>query len=450
MNRARLATAVLLSLLSAACVSTPAGRDDAAVDAAVAHAGIGAPRLPSGGEGYLDASWFTEPLTPERAVQGALLNNPRVRGELARLDEAQAERVQAGLLRNPLLSLTALRPEGGGRFELDYGLMLSLFDLVSRSGRTAVADAAQRRVEAEVVGQLIAIAQDTQAAYYDALIAEAKLRVRREQQAVDGDVLRLSQRQAGQGAVLATEVLQQQALTSMQAHEVQVAEAGLIQARAMLAQQMGLSSAAPLQLPDAMPAFAVPGLAAPALQALATAHRPDLMAAAASEDQARAEGRLQSSGLRATEPMLGPAGMRETGGMSLYGLGVEILLPVFDTGQSRRALANAKITQAGFAAEGVWRRVPLEVERALATLLAADIAVTHADHHLAQQQQLERLARRTYALGIAGRASYLQASRARLDAAMQQLDARQARWAAMVALERATGTAALATNGASP
>ena len=101
-----------------------------------------------------------------------MLNNPRVRGELARLDEAQAERVQAGLLRNPLVSLTALRPEGGGRFELDYSLMLSLFDLFTRSRRTAVADAAQRRVEAEVIGQLIAIAQDTQAAYYDALIAE--------------------------------------------------------------------------------------------------------------------------------------------------------------------------------------------------------------------------------------------------------------------------------------
>ena len=41
-------------------------------------------------------------LTVDRAVQAALLNNPQVRAELTRLDAAQAELIQAGLLRNPM------------------------------------------------------------------------------------------------------------------------------------------------------------------------------------------------------------------------------------------------------------------------------------------------------------------------------------------------------------
>lgn len=445
MKRSLLVTASALSLAMSACVSAPVRTDGAEVSAAVARAGTGAPRLPGAGEGYLDASWFSEPLTVERAVQAALLNNPRVRVELARLDVAQAERVQAGLLRNPMGSLMMLRPESGGRFELDYSLMQSMFDLFSRSRRVEVANASQQRVEAEVIGQLVAMAQDTQAAYYDAVIAENRVQVLREQAAIDGEILHLLQGQASQGAVPATVVLAQQATASMQAHEVQTAETALTQARAMLAQLLGLPSASPLVLPEALPTFIFPGLDEPALQALAVAHRPELRASAASVDRARAERKLQTGMLRTTEPALGLAGMRESSGMSLNGLEIQMSLPIFDTGTARRDLANAQVAQAELAVEAIRRQVPLDVERTMANLVTANIAVGHADHHLEQQQQLQRLARHTYEQGIADRASYLQASRARLASVLQQLDSRQARWAALVALERATGTAAIAT-----
>lgn len=441
MKRSMLFTAMAVSLVLTACVSAPVRTNGVEVSEAVAHAGAGAPRLPAAGEGYLDAAWFNDPLTVDRAVQGALLNNPRVRAELTRLDAAQAERVQAGLLRNPMASLVALRPEGGGRYELDYSLMQSLFDLFTRSRRIAVADAAQQRVEAEVIGQLIAMAQETQAAYYEAVIAGMKVQVLREQAAIDREGLRLLQRQASQGAMPAAATLEQQAVVSMQAHEVQAAEAASVQARAMLAQQLGLPSAAALELPDSLPAFVFPGLDEPALQALAATHRPELQAAAAEVDQARVEQRLQTGGLRTTEPSLGFAGTRESGGQSLNGLSLQLAVPIFDTGRARRDLAAAQVAQAEFAEEGVRRQVPLDVERALATLVATNIAAGHADHHLHQQQQLEQLAQRTYEQGISDRGRYLQARRARLASVMQQIESQQARWLALVALERATGIA---------
>lgn len=444
MKLSMITMAVAVSLALTACISTPVRTNSATVSAAVAQAGAGAPRLPTLDEGYLDASWFNQPLTVDRAVQAALLNSPRVRAELARLDAAQAERVQAGLLRNPMASLMTLRPEGGGRFELDYSLTQSMFDLFTRSRRVALAEASQRRIEADVIGQLLVIVQETQAGYYDAMIDQAKARVLREQWALDNESLLLLQRQASQGAVPATTSLEQQAIVSAQAHRVQVAEAALVQARTTLALQLGLPSATVMVLPDALPAFTFPGLDAPAVQALAATHRPELQAAAAEVDQARAEQRLQTGVVRATDMALGPAGTRESDGLSLNGLSVQITLPIFDTGRARRDLATTRTEQAEFAEEAIRRQVPLEVERAIATLVAADNAAGHADHHLYQQQQLEQLARRNYEQGVSDRARYLQASRARLAAVMEQLDARQARWAALIALERATGASAIA------
>ena len=351
---------------------------------------IGAPRLPGPGEAYLDAAWFEQQLTADLIVQAALLNNPRVRLELSRLDAAQAERIQAGLVSNPMVSLMALRPEGGGRYELGYSLMQSLFDLFTRSRRIAVAQAAQRRVEAEVIVQLLTIAQDSQAAYYDALAAQAKLDLQRERLALEEESNRLLQRQASQGAVSASAAMEQQAATSMRAHEMQAADAELAQARSALAQLLGLSSASALNLPASLPAFAMPGLDAPALQALATSNRAELRAATAGIEQAKAERDLQSGALRTYEPSLGLAGARETDGMWLNGLELKVLIPVFDTGQARRDLASTQVAQAEFSAESVRRQVPLEVERALSTLATAQVAARHADHHLQQQKLLEQ------------------------------------------------------------
>lgn len=449
MTRNPIHAAVALALLLAGCTTAPAREDAPRVTAAIEAAGADGLRLPTPGENYLDADWFAEPMSASYAVQAALLNNPRVRADLARLDAAQAERVQAGLLRNPMASLMALRPEGGGRYELDYSLMQSLFDLFTRSRRIVVADAAQRRVEAEVIADLLALAQDTEAAYYEALAAEARRRVLREQLALEAEDLRLLQGQASQGALPASAVLSQQAAASMQAHELQSAEVATTQARSVLAQLLGLSSAKALVLPEAFPPFDLPGLDEPALQALAVEHRPDLQAAKASVEKSRAERALQPGALRAADPSLGAAGTRESGGLSLNGVAVQISLPIFDTGRARRDLANAQVAQAEFTAESMQRQVPLDVERALAVVMASQAAVEHTVHHVRQQQQLETLARKIYTQGVSDLSTYRLASRARLVAEIERIESQQALWSAFVALERATSVAIPVTD-ASP
>lgn len=440
MKTKSLVTAVAFSVLLVGCIAAPV-RDDSRVKNSIEMAGVGAPRLSANGESYLDAVWFAEPLTVERAVQAALLNNPQVRAELTRLDAAQAELIQAGLLRNPMGSLMVLRPEGGGRFELDYSLMQSLFDLFTRSKRIDVANAAQARVQAEVMMQLVRIAQDTEAAYYEAMTAKVAVRLQQELLALEQSALTLQTRQARQGIVPSSTVLAQQASTSQRAHELHSAEAEQTKALSALAQQLGLSSVKPVRLPDRLSELALSVLNEPELQALAQKHRPELIASTASIEQASAEKKLQTGLLRNTEASLGIAGNRESSGFSMNGLAAQISLPIFDTGRARNALANAQIAQAQYQADATRRRIPLEVERALATLIVSTKALKDADHHLQQQQQLEKLAMRNYQQGISNYQYMTEAKRLRLASQMEQLQAQRVLRVAYVDLERATGVA---------
>lgn len=440
MKTKSLVTAIAFSGLLVGCIAAPV-RDDSRIKHSLEMAGAGGPRLPVSGEAYLDDPWFAETLTVDRAVQAALLNNPMVRAELTRLDAAQAELIQAGLLRNPMASLMVLRPEGGGRFELDYSLMQSLFDLFTRSKRMDVANAAQAKVQAEVMLQLVRIAQDTEAAYYEAILAKDGVRLQQELLVLEQSALSLQTRQARQGIVLSSTVLAQQASTSQRAHELRSAQAEQTKALSELAQQIGLPSVKPLRLPDHLPALALSVLNEPELQALAQKHRAEFMLTTSSIEQASADKKLQTGLLRNTEPSLGVAGNRESSGFSMNGLAAQISLPVFDTGRARNALANAQIAQAQYQAETVRRLVPLEVERALATLIISTKALEDTNHHLKQQQQLEKLATRNYQQGVGDYQSMSEAKRLRLTAQMEQLQAQRVLRVAYVDLERATGVA---------
>ena len=57
---------------------------------------------------------LSQELSPESAVQVALLNNRRLQATYEDLTVAQADLVEAGLLRNPIFDLEVRFAEGGG------------------------------------------------------------------------------------------------------------------------------------------------------------------------------------------------------------------------------------------------------------------------------------------------------------------------------------------------
>ena len=129
--------------------------------------------------------------------------------------------------------------------------------------------------------------------------------------------------------------------------------------------------------------------------------------------------------------------------MDFAGANLQLALPLFDTGKARRDLADAQVAQAQFAADAVRRQVPLEVELAIASLVAAHQAAGQADHHFNQQTRLETLARQTYRQGATDSSAVFDARRARLASMKDRIEAQRVRWAATIDLERATGVAVL-------
>ena len=74
-------------------------------------------------------SLLSAPLTPESAVQIALLNNAALKISFAELGVSEAEFVQAGRMRNPSFSFG--RVSGGGDAEIDRSVMFDIAGLLT-------------------------------------------------------------------------------------------------------------------------------------------------------------------------------------------------------------------------------------------------------------------------------------------------------------------------------
>lgn len=379
-----------------------------------------------------------KPLTATRAMQAALATHAEVRAELARLDVIAAEQVQAGLLRNPMLSLMALRPEGGG-FALEASWMQSLFDLLTRSRRIDLADAVARRERAEVAMRLLDLGIAAQSAFHDAVASAARERLLQSELALDVQALDLQSRWTQRGLSPQSELLRLQAQRDERRHMLHEAEIEAARARSLLAERIGLATHRSLRLPDAIALPALPDAALADWQARARSTRPELRASAAAIDIAARERELEGGRLRTLEPDLGLQFERDGEGMVMAGPELRIAVPWFDRGQARAQRLDAGRREAAWRDEAQRRRVLIEVERALDTLAHAAHARDDAERHLAQTQIADALSARQYRSGNIDLMARIDAQRAVLAAERQQLDARLALAQAHIELQRAVG-----------
>ena len=386
------------------------------------------------------ASVSTEgPLTAVRAVQIALAGHPEVRAELARLDAIEAERVQAGLWRNPMLGLMALRPESGGRLAIEAGWMQSLFDLFTRPRRQARADAEARRARSEVAMRLLEFGYAAQSAFYDAVAAAARVRWLQAELALDDEALSLQMRWTQRGLGSRSALLDLQLMRDERVHRLHEAESDATRARSMLAERLGLASAQSLVLPEEIEPVDAATLALAAAQSRALAQRPDVAASGAAIEAIDQERAIETGRWRLAEPELGLRLERDAAGMAMVGPDLRIALPWFDRGQARDARFDALSREAVARDEALRRRVVLEVERALALLAHAVQASEIAERHRARAVEAEVLSERLYRHGGSDRMAHIAARRALIEAERQRLDARAALAAAQIELQRALG-----------
>lgn len=106
-------------------------------------------------------------LTPDTAVQVALLNNRDLQAVYSDLGVAQADVVQAGLLSNPIFDAAVKFPvSGGGRPDLELGAAMNFLNLLYIPLRKRVAAARFEETKTRVTGAVLDLAGRVRKAFY--------------------------------------------------------------------------------------------------------------------------------------------------------------------------------------------------------------------------------------------------------------------------------------------
>ena len=392
-------------------------------------------------------------LAPDEAVAIALWNNPDFRVQLTELGFARADLLEAGLLRNPVLSL--LFPLGPKQFE--GTLRLPIEALWERPRRVAAARLALTRVAAGLEQYGLNLVADVKIAYVDlalardraelAEIAAAQLEAIRtiaDSRLRAGDISDLEARSASIDAARARQ----------DAHRARYDVA--IRANALRA-RLGLGAdalGAALPMPQSVPPLPVDDSCADrpgsieTLTREALASRPEVRAAEIGIEAAGARLGWEKSRIVTLTAVLDANGAGREG--FEMGPGLDAGLPVFDRNQSNRARAASEMERATLAYAAVRQRVGAELTEALT--LAAQARAARGSWQQAVVGPLEeqvRAAERAFAAGDVPYLFVLEITRRLTDARLRarEIDADLARATARV--ERAVGRpcTARAANG---
>jgi cobalt-zinc-cadmium efflux system outer membrane protein len=106
-----------------------------------------------------------KPLTADNAVRVALLNNRGLQALYSDLGVAQAELVQAGLFRNPMLDAAVLLPLSGARPDLQLTVVFGVLDALFVPLRARVAAAQLEETKLRVTGAVLDFAGRVRAAF---------------------------------------------------------------------------------------------------------------------------------------------------------------------------------------------------------------------------------------------------------------------------------------------
>lgn len=278
-----------------------------------------------------------KPLSLHDAVQLMLVNSPQVTAELHTLGLADAKRIQAGLIRNPVFSIGALYPETGDGWKLDFGLSQSLADIFTRKLRQQVADDKLVLAQIELQQTLQELIHDTSNAYTNAVAAKQLYTVQQQHY----DTL-LARQQLAASIYAAGNMSEVNYLFYEQERQNALRK---LQERKLLAEQkqlelgyhLGLSPSQSFLLPDELPSPSMEeNFSTQSLLNDAQQHRQDLQQLTQRLAGIAPQESLLTRETWLSDMELGIIGEREFDGARAYGPELAMELPLFNRGAARK------------------------------------------------------------------------------------------------------------------
>jgi cobalt-zinc-cadmium efflux system outer membrane protein len=378
---------------------------------------------------------LAKPLDADSAVQVALLNNHNLQATYEGLGIAQADLVQAGLLKNPVLSGDLKFFDGGTKIELS--LVEDFLDVLYIPMKKSIAETALQSTELQVSLVVMDTAADVRTTFLALQSAEQVTDLRRTAFRASEASYELAKRIHDAGNNTKLDLDNERAMYEQSKLNLAAAEAEAIDLREHLTGLMGLWGK--------QAQFTVsPRLADPPAEEITPAGL-EKRAIAQSLDLRRARGEVEIAAkkLGITKPLgvlseleLGAAAERETDGSWGVGPAFTLPIPLFSQGQPAVAAASARLRQAGQRYYAMAVEVRSGVRAAYQHMLAArQRAEYYRQVIIPLRQQITAASQKQYNAMQIGGFQLLQAKREEVEAAKDYIETLREYWLARAELE---------------
>ncbi len=284
-------------------------------------------------------------LSADEAVQIALLNNPRIQGVYEQLGIAQAQLVQAGLLKNPVFEMSLRFVEGpGSDYIIEMGAAKDFLDILLVGLRKDRQRARLEVTKSEVASEVMNLAAETQMAFYSfqasLQVYETNKRINKAAELAYDAAKRLHKAGNITDLAFATE----RSLYEQTKLELASSETLMLQNRESLNTLMGLwgNDTKWQAVPD-LPDIPAENIELPELENQAVEKSLDLVIARQKFKAVAAQMDIDTAELVFPEMAAGAEAEREGDGTWSAGPSFAVGIPIFDFGQARTAAGKAQL-----------------------------------------------------------------------------------------------------------
>ena len=385
-------------------------------------------------------SMLSKKLSADEAVQVALLNNPSLQATFEDLGIAQADLVQAGLLKNPVFAARVRFPAQEGSNNTEFSVEQNFLDIILLPARKKLASEKFKQAGFNVGSAVLNLALEVRSTYYTLQGDHQLLSMQRTVVQAAESASELAEHQHMAGNISILDLSNQRAAFHEAKVRLMQSEAGIVAKRERLSSLMGLAEPDNIwKIKAVLPELPHQEPPSGALEDRAISQRLDL--AAARQQTQILQRALSLARFGVVSPVtLGMNTEREADRPNLLGPTVEIGIPIFDRGQAASARIQSQLRQSKKQLEAMERQVRSEVRIHRSQLLAARARVEYyRDNIIPLHEQVVHLSQRHYNYMLKGVYALLQAKRNEIDVRSQYIEALTDYWVAQSELERAVG-----------
>ena len=384
---------------------------------------------------------LAKPLSSDAAVYVSLVRNPGLQATYEELSIAQADFVQAGLLKNPVIG-AGIGFNNVSTPEFQVGVGWDFADLFTRSARRTIATDRLEIVKLRVGGEILRVAYEARASYFmlqGALQIASLRRVVAEaaQAAVD-----LARKQHEAGNISDLDLVNQETQYEQAKLDLARADLDARSAREQVVRTLGMwSNPAGVVVPDRLPDIPADELELGRLEQLAVAQRFDVAAATKESEAAHRFASLARQTRFGGGATVGASyEHRPVEHERSFGPTAGVEVPLFDQHQAQIARAEAEARQAEQRAQSVAADARSEVRAVRERLVFLRHTAEHFRTSLVpMRERAVMLTQQHYDAMLTGVYQLLAAKQAEINSYREYIETVRDYWIARAELERAVG-----------